>query len=506
MQTEHDTIVQRISAQVREFDKAKIPFRIYHGSTLSTRTSARRRSQIIDTSSLNNILSFDHEKKRVWVEPNVPMDHLVRATRAVKFLPKVVMELPNITAGGGFAGTSGESSSFKHGLFDRTIIGIEIVLGNGDVIKASGEDPETRDLFFGCAGSCGSLGVITALQMELIDAKEFVELEYVPVSSIQESIEVLQRAEKDASVDYIDGIQFALDRGVIMLGRLSANILPGTEPRTFNRATDAWFYMHAEQVLEKHLGDEVCFKESIPVDSYLFRYDRGVFWSGLRAFSYFATPFNSITRYLLDPFMYSRTMIHALHRSGLASQAIIQDLAVPYEKAEDFIRWTDERTGLWPLWLCPVKPSPQGEKSFSMGKQIGPEMQLDIGIWGMGPKDPYQFIKLNRDFERKVEELGGLKCLYAHAYYTQDEFWRIYDEDAYNKLRNKYHAESLPSVYDKVKVDLKGIAGGVSPQKSETWTEWLKRSFWGTWPLGGLYGVASATKGLLVQSDFLLKK
>jgi delta24-sterol reductase len=124
----------------------------------------------------------------------------------------------------------------------------------------------------------------------------------------------------------------------------------------------------------------------------------------------------------------------------------------------------------------------------------------------MGPEDAQAFIRLNRDFEAKVTELGGMKCLYAHAYYTEQEFWDIYDEKKYKELRNKYHAESLPSVYDKVKVDLQGVAGGKSERKPESWGEWAYNSFWNTWPLGGLYGVASATKGLLVQSDFLLKK
>lgn len=266
-------------------------------------------------------------------------------------------------------------------------------------------------------------------------------------------------------------------------------------------------YLHAEELVGR-LSPGTSHKESIPLKTYFFRYDRGVFWSGLRAFNYFCTPFNALTRYLLDPFMYSRTMIHALHRSGLASQTMIQDLAVPYESAEEFIKWTDEKTGLWPLWLCPVKPCPDDERSFSMGKGVSAEKtQLDIGIWGMGPKDERAFIKLNRDFEAKVAELGGLKCLYAHAYYTEDEFWGIYDEERYQRLRTQYHAASLPSIYDKVKVDLQGVAGSSSPQKQrETWGAWTARRFWSTWPFGGLYGVASATKGLLVQSDFLLKR
>ena len=408
-----------------------------------------------------------------------------------------------------FAGTSGESSSFKFGLFDRTIRGAEIILGNGDVVWASAD--EHRDLFYTAAGSCGSLGVITLLEIELIDAKSYVELEYIPVNSTEEAVAQLRKYQNQSDVAYMDGILYALSSGVIMIGRLTNQISSGKVQR-FDRASDPWFYMHAETILKslthttQALFRPTTYKEYIPIRSYLFRYDRGVFWSGLRAFKYFVTPFNALTRYLLDPFMYSRTMVHALHRSGIAAQTIIQDFAVPYASASEFVEWTDERTGIWPLWLCPVKSAPLDERSFSQGNNIKDDILLDVGIWDMGPKDSHAFIRLNREFEQKVTELGGMKCLYAHAYYTEQEFWNIYNKEKYMELRKKYHAESLPSVYDKVKVDLQGVAGPLGVKKQDSWSEWAYKQFWGTWPLGGLYGVASATKGFLVKSDFLLKK
>lgn len=407
-----------------------------------------------------------------------------------------------------FAGTSGESSSFRYGLFDRTIKGVEIILGNGDIVWASAE--EHRDLFYTAAGSCGSLGVITLLEMELIDAKSYVELEYIPVKSTKEAVEQLKHHQQQSDVAYMDGILYSLTNGVIMIGRLTNQSASGNIQR-FDRASDPWFYMHAETILKslaqttQAFSRPTTYKEYVPIQTYLFRYDRGVFWSGLRAFKYFITPFNALTRYLLNPFMYSRTMIHALHRSGIAAQTIIQDFAVPYSSASEFVEWTHDRTRIWPLWLCPVKSAPLNERSFSQGNNIKDDILLDVGIWDMGPKG-HAFIKLNRDFEQKVTDLGGMKCLYAHAYYTEQEFWDIYNKEKYFELRQKYHAETLPSVYDKVKVDLQGVAGGPSVKKQEGWSEWAYRQFWDTWPLGGLYGVMSATKGLLVESDFLLKK
>ncbi|KAL6703713.1 hypothetical protein ACN47E_009407 [Coniothyrium glycines] len=494
---QHKSTVRALASKVEQFSAERTPFRIYHGSTLSTRQSFRRRDQIVDVSSLDHVLQFDKSRKTALVEPNVPMDKLVEATLAQGLLPKVVMELPNITVGGGFAGTSGESSSFKYGLFDKSIVGIEMILGNGETIWASAN--QHRDLFFTAAGSCGSLGVITLLEMELIDAAPFVELEYIPVAGTGDAVKQLRHYAMQADVDYMDGILYSIDKGVVMVGRLTDQAIPG-RTRSFDKASDPWFYMHVEDILKRSQETKDTYKETIPIRTYLFRYDRGVFWSGLRAFKYFVTPLNRITRFLLDPFMYSRTMVHALHRSGLSARTIIQDYGVPYDAAEEFVQWTDERTGIWPLWLCPVKSARHDERSFSQGNNIKDDILLDVGIWDMGPAEPQAFIKLNRDFEAKVTQVGGMKCLYAHAYYTEEEFWDIYDEKKYMELRRKYHAENLPSVYDKVKMDLQ------TTKTEESWGAWAYGRFWRTWPLGGLYGVASATKGLLLPSDFLLKR
>jgi FAD/FMN-containing dehydrogenase len=58
------------------------------------------------------------------------MDKLVEATLEYGLIPPVVMEFPGITVGGGYAGSAGESSSFKYGYFDQTVNSVEIVLAN----------------------------------------------------------------------------------------------------------------------------------------------------------------------------------------------------------------------------------------------------------------------------------------------------------------------------------------------------------------------------------------
>ena len=118
------------------------------------------------------------------------------------------------------------------------------------------------------------------------------------------------------------------------------------------------------------------------------------------------------------------------------------------------------------------------------GKTLKP--MLNIGLWGFGPKDHGEFIRKNRDLERKLRELGGMKWLYAHTYYDEDEFWEQFDREWYDKLRTKYGAESLPTVYEKVKVDIE------KEQAAED-VSMLGRLV-KTWPVGGLYGIWKAIR------------
>ncbi len=45
---------------------------------------------------------------------------------------------------------------------------------------------------------------------------------------------------------------------------------------------------------------------------------------------------------------------------------------------------------------------------------------------------------VNRKIERKVTALGGVKSLYSDSYFTEAEFWAIYDRDRYVALKRKY--------------------------------------------------------------------
>ncbi|CAG8972100.1 hypothetical protein HYALB_00011232 [Hymenoscyphus albidus] len=493
----HKQAVSRIAADIEQFYARKEPFRIYHGSTNSTRKSQYENDRMINTSKLSHVLHVDTGTKTALVEPNVPMDALVAAALQHGLVPPVVMEFPGITVGGGFAGTAGESSSFRYGFFDRTINWIEMVLANGEVVRAS--KTENPDLFFGAASSFGTLGVTTLLEVQLIEAKSHVRLAYYPVKGLLEAQEVIERVTNDTSFEYLDGIMFSKDNGVICAGEMT-NDVGNLKVQGFLRPTEPWFYLYVQKLMKNKQSPVT---EAVPLVDYLFRYDRGGFWVARYAFRYFLTPFNRITRFVLDYFMHTRVLYHALHQSGLASSHVVQDVAIPYPRADEFMSYLDANFKQYPIWLCPLKQSGKeiaSTHSLQAGKtnQKMPEMMLNFGVWGPGSTDRREFFYWNREFEKKVRELGGQKWLYAQTYYAEKEFYEIYNRREYDALRKKYHAEYLPSVYDKVKVDVESE----EKAKRESWKLWLLALFWGIWPLAGLYGVWKAVLG----GDYLLPK
>ena len=95
--------------------------------------------------------------------------------------------------------------------------------------------------------------------------------------------------------------------------------------------------------------------ELIPLDEYLFSYDRGGFWVEYSAFKYFHMPFNWITRWDLGDYLHTRTMYTALHLSGFSTSFIVQDLALPYSTVDAFIEYADVSFSTYPLWLCPLR-------------------------------------------------------------------------------------------------------------------------------------------------------
>ncbi|HEX7041614.1 MAG TPA: FAD-binding oxidoreductase [Patescibacteria group bacterium] len=446
---QHKEIVEKISSQIKDYltSHKEKKLRFYHGSTNSTRDqSTNDKYYFIDISNFNDVLEVNTEHKYALVEPNVPMDKLVKATLEYGLMPPVVMEFPGITAGGAVNGATLEASSYKFGQFNDNCVEYEIVLGNGEIIHAT--EKEYNDIFYGISGSYGSLGLLTLVKLKLIPSMPYVKTVFSFSGDYSNTLNRLTQETKKAESDFLDAIVFGKNDGVVIKGYLHPKKDENLE--TFSKATDKWFYERAQKVSK----DKTEYEEIIPIVDFLFRYNRGAYWMGEYTFPLLHLPDNKITKTILNPFMNTRKLYDGLHDLNASQDYFIQDFYCPLENSLKFMQESEEKLNIFPIWLCPMKPTKTAQKLSP--SYIDTDLIIDIGIWGQSKKYLKSIIQLNRYFESYAKKVMARKMLYAHAYYSKEEFWEIYDRDWYHNLRKKYHSEEIfPDVWEKTHVENK---------------------------------------------------
>jgi delta24-sterol reductase len=440
MDTQHAESVRTLQAQVSDYYSRKVPYRVYHGSTNSTRILTFKRNEMIDTSKLNRVLSVDTNRKVAVVEPNVSMDKLVNATLKFGLIPTVVPEFPGITIGGAIQGAGAETSSHKYGCVSQTINWMEYILGDGSVIKTS--RTEHADLFYGSAGSCGSLGLITAAEVNLIQAPKYVHVTHYQIKSFAEGINLMKKYALQ-ECDFIEWIMFRKDHGTIVVGTMSDEVRG--KIRRFSRPQDQWYYLYLKQIADA--GTSIT--DSVPIKDYLFRFNRGAYWAAELAFKQSGVPFNALTRFILDPWLRTRKLYQALQASAASQSYMCQDLVLPEETVIPFLEFIDREFAMYPIGGCPIMPE---ARSPLQCNGIESKIVFNIGVYGLRVEPYEEFVKATRLIEAETRKFGGKKWLYAHNYYSESEFWKIYDKKWYFQLRNRYKAETLPGIYDRTRV------------------------------------------------------
>lgn len=438
----HAEKVNSIRDQLKILYKQKKKVRIYHGTITTTRKLNFKKGEIIDISDLNEILEINQKENYLVAESNVSMETLFNETIKTGLVPPVVMESPGITIGGGIQGGAGESGSFKWGLFHETCLEYEILLGNGDILNASRN--ENSDLFWGIVCSYGTLGIITKIKLKLIPATKFVRVMHYRTKDFSETIHLMQKSIRKP-IDFLDGILYSKNKGVVTLGNYTnnKNNLPISR---FTRAIDDWYYLHVKNIIDRY----ETYEELIPLKDYIFRYDRGVFWTGEYIFKKLRIPFNRITRFLFNPIMNYKKAARLLQNINISQKSIVQDICVPQEHAVAFLEFSDQKINMYPVFLCAGFPSGKNDKlSFGFLKK---GLVINVGLYGFIPAGYDEIYKLNRDIEITTKNMKGRKWFYSHVFYPEKEFWEIYDYAWYKNLRKICYAEDVfPDIYEKVR-------------------------------------------------------
>ena len=392
---------------------------------------ARRR---LDVRSFNQVLAI--RDGFVEAEGMIAYEDLTRECLAHGVMPAVVPQLKTITLGGAVAGVGIESTSHRHGLVHDTMLELDVLLGDGRIVRCT-RDNEHADLFFGFPNSYGTLGYALRVKAKTIPVQPYVQLIHVPFSHFGE----LERYLEAGEADFIDGTVFSPQRMFITLGRFVERA-PYTSDYTF------------EHIYYRSIGEKR--EDYLSVHDYVWRWDTDWFWCSKNVFAQNPLIRRLYGRGRLGSKTYTKIMrwnsrvgvTKKLERAlGVHSESVIQDVDIPIACTGEFLDFYAREIGLWPMWICPIGGAHGNFALYPL--QRG--WYVNFGFWDVkrtrAAHAPGHF---NRLIEAKVAELGGIKSLYSDCYFSEGEFYRRYGGEAYDALKKKYDpAGAFPRLYDK---------------------------------------------------------
>jgi FAD/FMN-containing dehydrogenase len=403
-------------------------------------------SGLLDASAFGHVLCVDPASRTARVGAMTTYEDLCDATLRHRLMPLVVPQLKTITLGGAVTGLGIESTALRNGLPHESVTEMEILTGDGRVIQAT-PDNEHADLFRGFPNSYGTLGYALSLTIELEPVQPFVHIRHFPFGTPEACMDAVGQIAAEGSyrghrADFVDGTAFAPDELYLTVGAFSA-VAPWQGDYT---GTQIYY-----ESIRRHKED------FLAIYDYLWRWDTDWFWCS-RAFGMQ----NPLVRRMW-PRRYRRSDVYRklvaldrrydltntlnARRQYPAREAVIQDVEIPVEGSADFLRFFDANVGMRPVWMCPLR----AQRAWPLYPLRPGEVYVNFGFWGTvplrsGQADGYY----NRLVEDEVAKLDGHKSLYSTSFYTEDEFYRRYNGDAYQALKRAYDGEGrLLSLYEK---------------------------------------------------------
>ncbi|WP_346008543.1 FAD-binding oxidoreductase [Janibacter terrae] len=407
----------------------------------------------LDVSGLTGVIEIDADGRTAQVQGMCTYEDLVAATLPHGLTPLVVPQLRTITLGGAVTGLGIESTSFRNGLPHESVLEMDVLTGSGEVVAAR-PDGEHADLFAAFPNSYGSLGYATRLQIELEPVPARVALRHLrfgDVDALAEALEgiVTEREHDGVRVDGLDGVAFAPDELYLTVATWTQDAGP-TSDYTGQRIYYRSLRERSTDLLTMH--------------DYLWRWDTDWFWCS-RAFG----AQHPLVRRLWPRRRRRSDVYHRLvawdRRLGLVDrldrwagrpqrERVIQDVEVTVDRLADFLRWFDADVGMRPVWLCPLRlrEGPDGARTWPSYPLQPRTTYVNVGFWGTVPVgDDAPQGPTNRAVEAELGRLGGHKSLYSEAYYSRDEFDRLYGGDDLARVKARYDPDDrLVALYDKV--------------------------------------------------------
>ncbi|MFC9597946.1 glycolate oxidase subunit GlcD [Peribacillus butanolivorans] len=166
-----------VAAIVKVCNEHKVPI-IPRGSgtNLSGGTCPTEGGLVLLFNRMNSLIEIDEENLTATVQPGlITLDLISAVEKKGLFYPPDPSSMKISTIGGNINENSGGLRGLKYGVTRDYVIGLEVVLPNGDIIRTGGKlakDVAGYDLTKLFVGSEGTLGIVTEAILKLIPIPE----------------------------------------------------------------------------------------------------------------------------------------------------------------------------------------------------------------------------------------------------------------------------------------------------------------------------------------------
>jgi glycolate oxidase len=207
------TKTQEISAIMKIANAEKIPVTPRGGGTNVSGGSVPIQGGIVlCTTRMNRIVKIDKENLTATVEPGVVLlDLNNRLAKEGLFFPPDPQSFRGATMGGIIAENAGGPMCVKYGVTKQYILGLEVVLPTGEIVKLGGRTLKNvvgYDLIHIFISSEGTLGVVTKAELKLNplpQATKTIMVVYDDAAAAGESVfRVLENGVIPTKIEFID--------------------------------------------------------------------------------------------------------------------------------------------------------------------------------------------------------------------------------------------------------------------------------------------------------------
>ncbi|WP_017185947.1 glycolate oxidase subunit GlcD [Alkalibacillus haloalkaliphilus] len=182
------------------------------GTNLAAGTTPTQGGVVILFTKMNQIIELDEDNLTITVQPGVITETICHTVEEKGlFYPPDPSSMKISTIGGNINENSGGLRGLKYGVTKDYVLGLEVVLANGEVIRTGGKlakDVAGYDLTSLLVGSEGTLGIITEATLKLIPEPESKQTLLATYDSIEKAAEtvssIIANKMTPATLEFID--------------------------------------------------------------------------------------------------------------------------------------------------------------------------------------------------------------------------------------------------------------------------------------------------------------